>query len=424
MAPGGNFLSWHGHKAQLFLTEPDLIKKVLNNREVYKKVKPEDYVKKLFGDGLVMAEGEKWSKQRKLANHAFHLENLKGMAPSIITSVENMMQRWAGQERKEIEVFEEFRVLTSDVISKTAFGSNYLEGQKIFDMLTKLASIVAANALQIKLPVIGKLIKSNDERKADMLEQEIRESFSQIIRRRKEKKKTAKINGSESDYLDLLINGNEENDEAKRISIDDMIDECKTFYFAGHETTMSLLTWTMFLLAIHTDWQEKARKEVFALFGEKQPTTEDNSIGKMKMMTMIINETLRLYPPALNLRRTVARQVRLGEILLPADIEVIVSQLVCHHDPKVWGEEVNLFKPDRFSGGITNATKNTNAFIPFGMGPRICVGSNFAHIEVKITLSMILQRYAFTLSPSYVHSPVDRIFIRPQHGVQIILHEL
>ncbi|PIA57644.1 hypothetical protein AQUCO_00600400v1 [Aquilegia coerulea] len=349
---------------------------------------------------------------------------VQGMAPTIVSSVNNMLERWGYHEKKEIEVLEEFRILTSDIISKTAFGSNYLEGQKIFDMLTKLTSIIAANDLKVKLPLIGNFMKSSDGILAEKLEHRIRESFIQIIERRKEKIQTEESNGYGSDYLQLLVNANQDNDENKRISIDDMIDECKTFYFAGHETTMSLLTWTMFLLAIHTDWQEKARKEIFDIYGDKKPNTEDLNIAKMKTMTMIISETLRLYPPVLTLRRTVASEVKLGDILLPPGIEIVIPPLVSHSDPHIWGEDVHLFKPERFSEGVINAAKNTNAYLPFGMGPRICVGLNFATIEVKLTLSMILQRYAFTLSPSYVHSPVQHMFIRPRHGAQIIFHKL
>ncbi|KAF9587500.1 hypothetical protein IFM89_003518, partial [Coptis chinensis] len=266
--------------------------------------------------------------------------------------------------------------------------------------------------------------KSDGEREADKLDHEIRESFVTIIRTRKEKINNGQLDGFESDYLGLLVKANQENYENKRISINDVIDECKTFYFAGQETTMNLLTWTMILLAIHTDWQENVRKEVFGLFGKNNPDTEDNNIAKMKTMTMVINETLRLYPPSVDLHRTVTSSVRLGTFLLPPAIDIIIPPLATHHDPKLWGEDVHLFKPDRFCEGVTNATENVNGYLPFGMGPRICVGVNFSIIEVKLAISMILQCYSFTLSPTYVHSPICYMTTRPQHGVQIILHSL
>lgn len=138
---------------------------------------------------------------------------------------------------------------------------------------------------------------------------------------------------------------------------------------------------------------------------------------------MILNETLRLYPPLIAIPRKTKRGVRLGNINIPKNVSVIVPVLALHHDIRIWGEDVHLFKPDRFSDGIAKATRNNSAaFFPFGMGPRTCVGFNLALNEVKITLAMILQRYSFTLSPTYVHSPVQIIIIRPKYGVQVILH--
>ena len=140
---------------------------------------------------------------------------------------------------------------------------------------------------------------------------------------------------------------------------------------------------------------------------------------------MIFNETLRLYGPVVNLLRKVKREVKLGKHILPADLEVYIPFVALHHDPDTWGRDVQLFKPERFAEGVGKATNNNiTAFIPFGFGPRICVGSNFATNEAKITLSMILQRYKFKLSPNYVHSPFQMLTIRPQHGIQIMLQRL
>lgn len=139
-------------------------------------------------------------------------------------------------------------------------------------------------------------------------------------------------------------------------------------------------------------------------------------------MNMIVEESLRLYPPVPAIKRKVAKEVRLGEMTLPANMELYISPLAIHHDPRIWGDDVHMFKPDRFEGGIAKATKNTPAaFLPFGFGPRTCVGLNFALVEAKIALVMILQRFRFKLSSNYVHSPVQLFMVRPQHGVQIFL---
>ncbi|KAF8389903.1 hypothetical protein HHK36_024421 [Tetracentron sinense] len=423
---GMNFLTWYGSKAQLIVTEPELIKEILSNRDgTYPKTEAEDFVKKLLGDGIVTTEGKKWSKHRKLANHAFNAENLKGMIPEMIASVEMMLERWKHQEGKEIEVFEEFKVLTSEVISRTAFGSSYREGKNIFEMFMKLAFIISKNLYIIRFPGIGKLIQTSDDIESEKLERGIQESVVQIIKRREEKVKTRELDDFGDDFLGFLLKAHHHADENKRLSIEDMVDECKTFYIAGHETTTSLLTWTILLLAIDTDWQEKARKEVIELFGKRNPNIDDNGIARLKTMNMIINESLRLYPPVLGLTRRVAKEVRLGKLILPPNIEVNLSTLAVHHNPHIWGEDVHIFNPERFSEGVAKATNNnTAAFIPFSLGPRNCVGLNFVFIEAKLSLSMILQRYTFTLSPGYVHMPVLVLTTRPKHGLQIILHPL
>lgn len=420
---GMNFLNWYGPQAQLVVAEAELVKEILTNREnAYPKIELEGHAKKLLGDGLSSTKGEKWTKLRKLANHVFHAESLKNMIPAMISSADVMLERWKEYDGKEIEVFEEFRVLTSEVISKTAFGSSYLEGKNIFDMLMKLTLIVARNVHKIRLPGISHFIKRADDLESEKLEQGIRDCILEIVEKR-EQMKNDEARSLENDFLGKLLEASLDKDKEKRISVEDMVDECKTFYFAGHETTTSLLGWTILLLAIHKDWQEKARTEVLELFGQTNPNSD--GIARLKVMNMIIEESLRLYPPVPAIKRKVEKEVQLGQIILPPQMELYISPLAIHHDPHIWGEDVHQFKPERFAEGVAKATKNTAAaFLPFGFGPRTCVGLNFAIIETKIALSMILQRFTFTLSPTYVHSPVQLFMVRPQRGVQVILHAL
>ncbi|PRQ39036.1 putative cytochrome P450, EF-Hand 1, calcium-binding protein [Rosa chinensis] len=421
---GKNFLQWFGLQPVLVVTEPDLCKEILNNKDgVYPKPTPSVFVKKLFGDSLSMTEGKKWAKLRKLSNLAFHGESLKAMFPEMIASAEAMVERWKNHEGKEIDVFEEFRLLTSEVISRTAFGSSYLEGQNIFEMLMKLSVIVFRNLFKIRFPGMSKVFRTSDEIEADKLEKGIRASIMEIVKKREEKVTSREEESFGSDFLGLLLKAHHDTNDNQRISIDDLVEECKSLYFVGQETTNTLLSWTVFLLAQHPAWQEEARKEVLQLFGKQTPNSD--GISKLKTMSMIINETLRLYPPANFLGREVARGVRLGKILVPANIELVIPTLALHHDPQLWGQDVALFKPERFSEGVAKATNdNMASFLPFGMGPRTCVGFNFASNEAKIALSMILQCYSFTLSPGYVHSPFQFLTLRPQYGVQVILHSL
>ncbi|CAN1313143.1 Cytochrome P450 CYP749A22 [Linum perenne] len=347
---GNNFLQWYGSRAQLVVTEPELIKEVLNCRDgAYEKIGFQDFIRDLLGDGLVLSRGDKWSKMRKLATHAFHGESLKGMVPAMISSVEMMLERW----RTEIDAFEEFRILTSEIISRTAFGSSYLEGEKVFGLLMKMVSIISRNHYKVRIPGLQSLFRTGDEHESAVIQQEIKSIIINMVSKRKEENSTNSTStSSATDFLGMLLKAYTDPDRSNSITLDDLVDECKTFYVAGHETTTSSLTWTL---------------------------------------TIIINESLRLYPPVFHVSR--------------------------------WGEDAQLFRPERFAEGVV-AKGSSGMFLPFGMGARNCVGMNFAITEEKIALSMILQRYRFRLSDKYVHSPAQVLTSCPKHGLQIVLEKL
>ncbi|XP_016698529.2 cytochrome P450 CYP749A22-like [Gossypium hirsutum] len=347
---GKNYLSWDGVRAELVISEPELIK--------------------------------------------------ENMTPAVISSVETMLEKWKGYVGKEIELFEEFRLLTSEVISRTAFG-NKLTLVSFYSKLWEPADVLLSEELA----------------------NEIQGCVMKMIKKREDRVVNGGADSFGNDFLGLHVNAYHDLDDKNMLSLGDLVDECKTFCLAGQDTVNSLLAWTIFLLAIHGDWQEKARREVIDIFGNQNPHSE--GIVKLKIMTMIINETLRLYGPANGLIRKVGREVQIGKLVLPANIDLYVANVVPQHDPQLWGDDVHLFKPERFAEGIAKATKyNAAAFCPFGIGPRSCVGMSFATMETKIALSMILQRYTISLSPAYVHSPISVITIQPEHGIQVILKSL
>ena len=139
---------------------------------------------------------------------------------------------------------------------------------------------------------------------------------------------------------------------------------------------------------------------------------------------MILNEALRLYPPAALLLRRVHKETKLGNLIIPAGVEIALPTILVHHDYELWGENAKQFNPERFSEGISKATKGQVSFFPFGGGPRICVGQNFALIETKMALSLILQNFSFEMSSSYAHSPCSIITVQPQFGTHVILHKI
>ncbi|XP_058766155.1 cytochrome P450 72A68-like [Vicia villosa] len=424
---GKNSFIWFGTKPRVTLTEPEQIKDVLNKISEFPKTNYKIF--KLLASGLASHQGEKWSKHRRLINPAFHLEKLKIMTPSFFASCNDLISKWkemlSSDGSCEIDIWPSLQNLASDAISRTSFGSSYEEGKRIFQLQRELAEhlmkVVTKSfiPLWMFLPVIV-------HRKMNEIDKEIKSSLKDIINKREKALKTGESTGN--DLLSILLESNhkeiEENTNNKNVgmTLEDVVEECKLFYFAGQETTSVLLVWTMILLSRYPEWQQRAREEVLLIFGNRQP--DFDGLNNLKIVTMILYEVLRLYPPVSGLSRNIEKDVKLGDLILPTGVEVFLPIILLHHDCELWGDDAKIFNPERFSGGISKATNGRVSFFPFGWGPRICIGQNFSLLEAKMAIAMILQHFSFELSPTYAHAPSYLVTLQPQYGAQIIIRKV
>ncbi|XP_061369239.1 11-oxo-beta-amyrin 30-oxidase-like [Gastrolobium bilobum] len=425
---GKNSFLWEGTTPKVIITDPTQTKQVFNNMQDFTKPELNPFVR-FFSTGLTQYEGEKWAKHRKIINPAFQLEKLKNMLPAFSQSCNDMISKWKGtlssDGTSEIDVWPFLQNLTCDVISRAAFGSSYAEGTKIFQLL-KRQGYLLMTAKHTHIPMWW-LLPTTTNRRMKEIESDIRDSLEAIIKKREK----ATMNGettTSDDLLGLLLESNQfenqgrENGKTLGMTRQEVIEECRLFYLAGQETTSDLLVWTMVLLGKYPEWQARARQEVLQVFGNQNPNFD--GLSRLKIVIMILYEVLRLYPPTVYFNRALQKAVKLGNLSLPAGVLVSLPILLIHQDHDIWGDDAKEFKPERFSEGIAKATKGQVSFFPFGWGPRICIGQNFALLEAKIVLSLLLQNFSFELSPAYAHVPTTLLSLQPKHGAHIILRKL
>lgn len=250
---------------------------------------------------------------------------------------------------------------------------------------------------------------TNENREIWKLEKEIESLIMKVVKQRSEA-------SSEDDLLQMLLEGAKSSGGFNGISHRKFIvDNCKTIFFAGHETTALVTSWSLMLLALHPDWQARARAEVLEICGDKPP--EADMLRSMKVLTMVIQEVLRLYPPAFFVAREVLETVTFKNIMIPKGVFLQLPIPFVHQDPDVWGSDAHKFNPERFANGVIKACKSPQAYMPFGAGSRICVGQHLAMIELKVILSLILSKFSFSLSPAYQHSPAYNVVTEPERGI-------
>ncbi|XP_062084231.1 cytochrome P450 714C2-like [Humulus lupulus] len=379
----------------------------------------------LLGQGILTSNGPVWAHQRKIIAPELYMDKVKGMVNMITESTITLMESWKSRivEKESsggggvvnIKIDEDMRIFSGDVISRACFGSNFSEGQEIFYKLRKLQEAMARKCLATGIPG-ARYFPTKNNREAWALEKELKDLILKVVKQRVEA-------SYEKDVLQMVLEGAQKSDLNGEEATDRfVVDNCKNIYLAGSETTAVSATWCLMLLATNPQWQQRVRSEVLDICRGHNP--DSDMLRKMKQLTMVIHETLRLYPPVTVVSREAFKDMKIGKIFVPKGVNVWTTVLTHHTDPQIWGPDSFEFNPERFSNGITGACKLPHLYMPFGVGPRICLGQNLAMVELKILLALLVSKFSFTLSPNYVHKPAIRLVIEPEHGVDLLVREL
>mmetsp|Transcript_22474 Transcript_22474/g.62331 ORF Transcript_22474/g.62331 Transcript_22474/m.62331 type:complete len:545 (+) Transcript_22474:187-1821(+) len=384
----------------------------------------------LAGNGLLVSDGDTWKRQRQLSNPAFRRSAVKSYARAMQAATERMAStKWGGEpgKAKILEVFPEFNVLTLEIIADAVFGSA-IEEEEAMEVMT---GIVTAFEYFGRRAATGFIIPEwlptpeNDNYNAAV--QSLDKTVLRIIADRRAELSEGNDPAAKGLIDQLLLT---RDDSGEGMSDKELRDEIMTLMVAGQETSAILLTWACALLAWHPQAQAKVRAELdSALRGAPA-----DSASELPYLEAVLLETMRVLPPAYMIGRCAKEDVELGGWAIPKGTSMLVGCVVMHRDPRWWGEDAHLFVPERWmarSGQLADGSwvkalsgmGSNGAYLPFGGGPRNCIGTGFAMMEAKLVMASVLQK--FQIDPPSISSqfpkPEAIITLRPPSDLKLSL---
>ncbi|WP_081994645.1 cytochrome P450 [Paracoccus sp. PAMC 22219] len=396
---GKTGVSWH------MVMDPTALRRILKEKldDYPKSVTTKLILNPAIGDSLFVAEGAHWRWQRRAAAPAFAQRHVEALGPVMTAAAEASCRRLS-QARGPVDLFQETVAATFDVISDVTFsGDGMFDRDAVHQSIdayiaqTAKLSLMDVLGLPAWLPRPGRLFSGPGLKRMKAI-------ADQSIAARAQ---AAEKHGP-PDLLDLLLVA-QDPETGRTMTRDELRDNLLTFIVAGHETTALTLAWALYLMAFAPDIQEAAAAEARAALGDRAATAAD--LGALPLTMRIVNETLRLYPPAAFLSRTAqARDTLCGRQVNPGDT-VMMPIYALHRHHLLW-DRPDAFDPDRFL-----TAPDRYAFLPFGAGPRICIGASFALQEAVIILSTLLARFRFARVPGREPQPRMILTLRPEGGV-------
>ncbi len=402
------YYRWLGLET-LFVLDPEAIQAVLLDDVDSFSKQPinDDVFGEAIGGGLLNAEGASWRWQRRVTAPLFRAEDMLGFVPSFSAACGSLLNRWREGGKGAIQSIDrDMGRATLQVLQDTVLGADLSEEDR--GRIEKAAGAfldytvwkIALTSLRLppSVPHPGARIMSRAGKT-------LRAIAGHVLA------KTG--SGGGNDLLGKLVTARDpETGEAMPDPL--IVDNVVTFLVAGHETTAQALTWTLYLLARFPEWQERLREEVRTVAGSHE--IDRPALAGLKLLDAAFHEAMRLFPPAPVLMRRTVRRVTIGEVTLRPGSTVVIPIYVVHRHRLLWRDPLQ-FDPSRFLDGA--APRHRCAYMPFGAGPRTCIGASFALAEGKTILATLLAQARFELAEGGDPTPLARVTLRPKEGLQL-----
>ena len=401
-----------GRGSTVLVTDPETARAILVDERAYGKgpgstnpqVEGQSPLRQVLGNGLLTSQGEHHKRQRRLIQPAFHRERIASYADAMVAETLATLSMWRDGEVRDVHA--DFAETTLRVLTRTVFDVDLAAADA--------ATVRHAMALSNRGPGANVVLVAFMRRFAKHALAARRETLTGINSMITRFIEQRRAEGSGRDVLSWLLEARD--DAAGQMTDRDVRDEILTLLLAGHETSTNALSWSFYLLAQHPDVVAELHREVDAL--GRPPTAED--LSKLHLTRAIVDESMRLYPPAWIMVRHTPTAVRLLDHDVPAHTTILLSPYITHRDPAHW-RDATVFDPGRWLTGPDGAYNPTpptrHAFFPFGGGPRMCIGNTFALMEIALVLATVAQSWDLERATSRPVRMLPRVTLRPRGGM-------
>ena len=402
------------------VNEPALVKQVLVEQatDFPKSELLGDALRPLLGDSIFTTNGTQWSRQRAMMEPAFTQARIAVAFPVMRSSVQAMLERLDKlPDASEYDVEIEMTHVTADIIFRTIF-SVPLEGaaaQQIFSAFATFQKL-APRLLLPSLFGLRWLVFPWDAWRSKQAAALIRSQLETLVKPRFDAHRAGAAS-QQPDILEAFLEARDPTNNAP-FTFDELVDQVAMLFLAGHETSASALTWALYLIAQSPDVQQRMHAEVAALDADKSPSA--SNMKGLELTWNVFRETLRLFPPVGFIARQSTQACLMRDKTVRKGASVMISPWLIHRHKGLW-QQPDAFNPDRYVDDQSRESLR-NAYLPFGMGPRVCIGAAFALQEAVLILSSIIRHYRLQPAPGHVPQPVGRLTIRSANGVRLTLH--